>query len=78
MAIAKRKFQKLVFNPKNQKLIDFLNKLQKLAKDAFRIAAHAVIENFMYAKMPPQLQKSKKPGPLGKWHIGKDCHTLGK
>ena len=31
MATAKHKFQKLVFNPANQKLIDFLHELQKLA-----------------------------------------------
>ena len=39
MATAKYKFQKLVFNPANQKLVDFLDELQKLAKDAFGIAA---------------------------------------
>ena len=58
MATAKHKFQKLVFNPANQKLVDFLDELQKLAKDAFGIAAHAIIEQFIYAKMPPQLKKS--------------------
>ena len=58
MATAKRKFQKLVFNPANQKLVDFLDELQNLAKDAFGIAAHAIIEQFMYAKMPPHLRKS--------------------
>ena len=58
MAAAKHKFQKLVFNPANQKLVDFLDELQKLAKDAFGIAAHAIIEQFMYAKMPPHLKKS--------------------
>ena len=57
MAIAKHKFQKLVFNPANQKLVDFLDELQKLAKDAFGIAAHAIIEQFIYAKMPPHLKK---------------------
>ena len=31
MATAKHKFQKLVFNPANQKLVDFLDELQKLA-----------------------------------------------
>ena len=60
MATAKHKFQKLVFNPANQKLIDFLDELQKLAKDAFGTAAHAIIEQFIYAKMPPHLKKSKK------------------
>ena len=58
MATAKHKFQKLVFNPANQKLVDFLDELQKLAKDAFAIAAHAITEQFIYAKMPQHLKKS--------------------
>ena len=58
MATAKHKFQKLVFNPASHKLVDFLDELQKLAKDAFRIAAHDIIEQFIYAKMPPNLKKS--------------------
>ena len=47
MATAKHIFQKFVFNPANQKLVDFLDKLQKLAKNAFGIAAHAIIEQFI-------------------------------
>ena len=43
MATAKQKFQKLVFNQANQKLVDFLDELQKLAKNALEIAAHAII-----------------------------------
>ena len=58
MATAKHKFQKLVFHPANQKLVDFLDELQKPAKDAFGIAAHATIEQFIYAKIPPHLKKS--------------------
>ena len=58
MATAKHKFQRLAFNPANQKLIDFLDVLQKLAKDAFGVAAQAIIEQFIYAKMPPNLKKS--------------------
>ena len=58
MATAKHNFQKLVFNPANQKLVDFLDELQKLTKDAFGIAAHAIIEQFIYVKMPPHLKKS--------------------
>ena len=58
MATAKHKFQQLVFNPANQKLIDFLDELQTLAKDAFGVAAQAIIEQFIYAKMPPHLKKS--------------------
>ena len=58
MATAKHKFRRLVFNPGNQKLIGFLDELQKLAKDAFGVAAQAIIELFIYAKMPPHLKKS--------------------
>ena len=57
MATAKHKFQRLVFNPANQKLIDFLDDLQKLAEDAFGVSAQAIIEQFIYAKMPPHLKK---------------------
>ena len=58
MTTAKHKFQKLVFNPENQKLVDFHDELQRLAKDAFGIAAHAIMEQISYAKMPPHLKKS--------------------
>ena len=58
MATAKHKFQRLVFNPANQKLIDFQDEHQKLGKEAFRVAAQAIIEQFLFAKMPPHLKKS--------------------
>ena len=58
MATAKHKFEKLEFNAANRKLIDFLDELQNLAKDALGTAAHAIIEQFIYAKMPPDLKKS--------------------
>ena len=58
MATAKHTFQRLVFNPANQKLIDFLDELQKLAKDSFGVAAQAIIEQLIDAKMPPHLRKS--------------------
>ena len=58
MATAKHKFQRLVINPANQKLIDFLDELQKLAKDAFGVAAQAIIEQFIHAKLPPHLKKT--------------------
>ena len=58
MATARHKFQQLVFNPANQKLIDFLDELQKMAKDAFGVDAQAIFEQFIYAKMPPHLKKS--------------------
>ena len=66
MATAKHNFQQLVFNPVNQKLIDFLDELQKLAKDAFGVAAQAVIDQFIYVKMPPHLNKSINQARLEK------------
>ena len=48
----------------NQKLIDFLDKPQKLAKDAFGIDAQAIIEHIIYAKMSPNLKKSKNQAHL--------------
>ena len=64
MATAKNKFQKLVFNPTNQKLVDFLDEYQKLDKDAFGIAVHAIIEQVRYAKMPPHLKKPRTQAHL--------------
>ena len=58
MATAKHKFQKLVFDPSKQKLVDFLDDLQRQAKDAFDDVAQAIIEQFIYAKMPPHLKKT--------------------
>ena len=69
MATAKHKFQKLVFNPANQKLVDFLDEFQKLANDAFGIAAHAIIEQFIYANKPPNLKKS-----LNQAHLENDTY----
>ena len=54
----KRIFQQVVYNPANQKLTDFVDEPQKLATDAFRVAAQAIFEQFMYAKIPPHLKKS--------------------
>ena len=58
MARAKHKFLRMVFNPADQKLNDFLDELQKLAKDAFGVAAQAITEQFIYAKMPQHVKKS--------------------
>ena len=58
IATAKHKIYRLVFNPANQKVIDFLDKLRKLANYEFGLAAQAIIEQFLYAKKPPHLKKS--------------------
>ena len=51
-------FKLLVFNPANQKLIEILDGLQKVAKDAFGVAYQAIIEQFIYVEMHPHLKKS--------------------
>ena len=56
-ATSKHKLQQMIFDPANQKLIDFLDELLKLAKDAFGVAAQAIIQQFIYAKMPFYLNK---------------------
>ena len=63
-ATAKHKFQRLVCNPVNQKLIDFLDELQKLAKDAFDVGAQAISEQIIYAKRPRHLKKSNNQALL--------------
>ena len=75
MATTKHKFQKLVFNSANQKIVDFLDELQKLATDAFGIAAHAIIEQIMYAKMPPHLKKSVNQTHWKMARISRLLHT---
>ena len=64
MATTKQKFQKFVFNPANQKLVDFFDEFQKLAKEAFGIAAEAIIEQFIYVKKPPHLRESTNQAHL--------------
>ena len=58
MGTAKHNFQKLAFNPSNQKLVYFFDELRKLANDAFGIATHAIMEKLIYAKVPPHLEKT--------------------
>ena len=57
-ASAKHRFHRLTFDPENQKLPDFLEDLQESAEKAFGDNAHHMIENLLYAKMPPHLKKS--------------------
>ena len=65
---AKQKIDRLVFNPANQKLIDFLDKLQKLTKDALGVAAQVITEQFIYAKMPSPPEEINQPVTFGEWH----------
>ena len=69
MATAQHKLQRLVFNPANQKLIDFLDELQKLAKDASGVAAQAIIEQLILCQTASSPEEINKPGALGEWHV---------
>ena len=64
MATAKHKFQRLVFNPSKQKLIDLPDEFQKLAEDAFGVTDQVIIEQFIDDKMPPHLKKSNNQAHL--------------
>ena len=78
MATTKHKFQRLIFNPADQKLIDFLDEPQKLAKDAFGVAAQEIIEQFINAKMPPHLKKSIKQAHLENGTYAQIASHLGR
>ena len=56
-ATAEHKFQRLVFNPANQKLTDFLDELQELSKDVFGLVTQEITEQFIKAKLPPTWKK---------------------
>ena len=58
MVTAKHNFQRSASNPANQKVIDFLDELQKLATNALGVGTQAVSEVFMYVRMPPHWTKS--------------------
>ena len=63
-ASAKHRFNRLSFDPENQKLPDCLEELQESAEKAFGENAHQMIENLLYAKMPPHLKKSNNQAYL--------------
>ena len=60
-------------NSANQKLIEFLDELQKLAKDACGVSAPAIIEQLIYAKMPPHVRKSVNQAHLENGTCETDC-----
>ena len=64
MVTVKHKFQRLASKLANKKVIDFQDELQKLANDVIGVAAPAIIEQLINAKMPPRLKKSINPAHL--------------
>ena len=66
MATAKHNFQKLVFNPAGQKLVDFFDEFQKVVKNALGKFTQAINDQFMWAKMPSRLKKTINQTRLSK------------
>ena len=63
-ASAKHRFNRLSFDPENQKLPDFLEELQESAEKAFGDNGNQMIENWLYAKRPRHLKKSNNQAYL--------------
>ena len=61
---AKHKWHRLVFDQNTNKLPDFLEELNQGAEKAFGENAQSVIDNLLYAKMPPNLKRSVKMARL--------------
>ena len=57
MAKARCEWDALKFDPSNQKLHEFLDVLQKTAKEAFGSEAQQFIDKAIYAKMPEHVKK---------------------
>ena len=57
-ATAKQKWHRLVFDPNTMKLPDFLEELNQGAEKAFGDHAQKMIDNLLYAKLPPKLKRS--------------------
>ena len=57
MAKARCEWDELKFDPSNQKLHEFLDVLQKTAKEAFGSEAQQFIDKAIYAKMPDHVKK---------------------
>ena len=60
IATTKQNFQRMVFEPANQNLIIFPDDLPKLSKDAFGVAAQAIIEHYMPKSLPSSSNQSTK------------------
>ena len=58
VATAKHKWHRLMFNPSEQSLPDFLEELHQTAERAFGDQAQGMTDSLLYAKMPPSLKKS--------------------
>ena len=78
MATARHKFQQLLFNPANQKLIDFFGRTPEIGKRSVRSwcpSNHWAIHICQDASAPEEISK---PGPFGERHVWTDYDTSRK
>ena len=61
----KQELQKLLNDRPDRKLVVVLDKHQRLAKDAFGIAAHGMNKQFIHTKLPAHLYKPTYQAHLG-------------
>ena len=57
-ATAKHKWHRLTFDPNTMKMPDVLYELNQGAKKVFGVNAKSMIDNLLYAKLPPRLKRS--------------------
>ena len=78
-ASAKPRFNRLMFQPENQKLPDSLEEFQEGAEKAFGEAAPQMIESLIYAKIPPHLKCPLENGTYGQIvkHLEKEMELNG-
>ena len=65
-ATAKHESHELTFEPNTKSLSDFSKELNECAERAFGDNAQHMIDNLLYAKLPPQLKRSFKLAYLEK------------
>ena len=58
MASARNKWQTLMFDPTKQKVHEFFNDIQLIAKDDLGAESSKVVDQFIYAKMPRHLERT--------------------
>ena len=77
-ATAKHKFQKLVFNPANQKIVDFPDEFQNSGQRRIWYSCPCHHRTIHIRQNATTLEGINKSGPFGEWHKWSDCHTPRK
>ena len=78
MTTAKHKFQQQAINAANQKVNDFQDEIQNLARDALGLAAQPIIQQFISAMVPSNLKNSINQAHLENGTYGEILSHLEK